>query len=254
MLPEAPTASAVYDGVPTATLAHELALAQVVAYGAVGSTLDVAHGLAAAGAPAGTLVVADRQNAGRGRGGRVWTSGAGEGVWLTLVERPNDAAALEVLSLRLGLRAARALAPFTPHPPQVKWPNDVYVDGGKLGGILVEARWRDGAPDWVAVGMGVNVRPPDAQPGARGLAPGTRRAAVLAALVPAIRSAAAATGPLRPAEVREFDHRHVAHGARCREPAPGVVAGVTATGALLVRGAAGVRPHTSGSLVLEDVP
>jgi BirA family biotin operon repressor/biotin-[acetyl-CoA-carboxylase] ligase len=241
-----------YDGVDLAVLERRLGLPRVLAFAEVPSTLDVAHALAADGAAAGTLVVADRQTAGRGRAGRSWTSAPGLGVWLTFVERPADASALEVLSLRLGLRAARALEPLAGAEVKVKWPNDVYVDGGKLGGILVEARWRDGAVDWVAVGMGVNVRAPAEQPAARGLAPGVGRAAVLEALVPALRAAVAAGGPLRPAEVREFDRRHFAQGARCVEPAPGVVAGVSAGGALLVRGAGGVRPFTSGSLVLES--
>lgn len=240
-----------YDGVAVAALQRELAVPRVAAFAEVPSTLDVAHALAADGAEAGTLVVADRQTAGRGRAGRSWSSQPGLGVWLTLVERPADPSALEVLSLRLGLRAARALEPLAGAPVQVKWPNDVYVAGGKLGGILVEARWRDQVVDWVAVGMGVNVRAPADQPASRGLAAGATRAAVLRALVPVLRTAAAAVGPLRPAEVREFDRRHIAGGARCVEPGRGVVAGVSATGALLVRGDGGVRPFTTGSLVLE---
>ena len=64
---------------------------------------------AAEGAPAGTLVVADAQTAGRGRSGRTWTSERGAGVWLTLIERPRDVDALDVLSLRVGLALAPAL-------------------------------------------------------------------------------------------------------------------------------------------------
>ncbi len=241
-----------YDGVDTATLERRLALPRVLAFTDVPSTLDVAHALAADGADAGTLVVADRQTAGRGRGGRAWTSGAGLGVWLTLVERPADASALDVLSLRLGLRAARALEPFATGAVQVKWPNDLYVDGGKLGGILVEVRWRDRAVDWVAVGIGVNVRQSAEQPKARALAPDVARVEELSALVPVVRTTAAARGPLRPAELRDFERRHYAHGARCVEPTPGVVAGVSATGALLVRDRSGIRSFSSGSLVLES--
>ena len=160
-----------YDGVNAATLERRLGLSRLAVFAEVPSTLDVAHALAADGAAAGTLVVADQQTAGRGRCGRSWSSQPGLGVWLTLVERPADATALEVLSLRLGLRAARALEPLAGRPVQVKWPNDVYVDGGKLAGILVEARWRDQQVDWVAIGMGVNVQAPADQPGARTLTP-----------------------------------------------------------------------------------
>jgi BirA family biotin operon repressor/biotin-[acetyl-CoA-carboxylase] ligase len=248
----APAGTFAYDGLDADALALRLGVPRVAAFPEVPSTLDVAHALAADGAPAGTLVLADRQSAGRGRGGRSWSSPPGGGIWLTLVERPADASALEVLSLRLGLRAARALEPFAGAPVGVKWPNDVYVAGGKLGGILVEARWRDAAPDWAAVGMGVNVVAPPDVPAAGGRAPGVVRLAVLDALVPALRSAIAAGGPLRPAEVREFDHRHVAQGRRCVEPGPGTVEGVSADGALLVRNASGVRAFATGSLVLES--
>lgn len=243
-----------YDGLDEAALARRLALPRVAAYDAVPSTLDVAHALAADGADAGTLVLADRQTAGRGRGGRAWSSPSGSGVWLTIVERPRDASALEVLSLRLGLRAARALDAFADAAVQVKWPNDIYVDGGKLGGILVEARWRDGAVDWVAVGLGANLRPPADVPAARGLRAGVSRLELLDALVPALRSSAAAAGPLRPAEAREFERRHYAHGRACVEPGVGVVAGVSATGALVVRTARGLEAFTAGSLVLEGAP
>ena len=61
------------------------------------STMDEAHRLAQAGASAGTVVVADRQQQGRGRGGRAWSSAAGAGVWVTLLERPAEASALGVL-------------------------------------------------------------------------------------------------------------------------------------------------------------
>ena len=71
--------------------------------------MDVANALAADGAPAGTMVLADAQLAGRGRAGRRWESKAGDGIWMTLVERLNDLEALDVLSLRIGIRVARAL-------------------------------------------------------------------------------------------------------------------------------------------------
>ena len=56
---------------------------------------------------------------------------------MTLIERPNDAAAVDVLSLRLGLRAARALDRFAESPVRLKWPNDLYITDAKLAGILV---------------------------------------------------------------------------------------------------------------------
>jgi len=198
------------------------------------------------------LVLANEQTAGRGRGGKNWASAAGAGIWLTLIERPADISGLEVLSLRAGLRAAEALDRFAPEPIRLKWPNDMYVDAGKLGGILVEARWREQSVEWVAIGVGVNVRPPADVDRAGSLEAGVGRLDVLAELVPALRRAAAAIGPLVAAELDEFNARDLARGRVCTEPAVGRVAGITRTGELLIALADSVAPFRSGSLVLEE--
>jgi BirA family biotin operon repressor/biotin-[acetyl-CoA-carboxylase] ligase len=216
------------------------------------STLDVAHRLAAKGAPAGTLVIANEQTAGRGRSGKSWQSSPGAGLWLTLIDRPADGSGLGVLSLRVGLAAAEALDRFAPEPIRLKWPNDLYIDNGKVGGVLVEARWREQAVEWVAIGLGVNVQAPSSMAAAAGLEVGTERLDVLADLVPAVLSAARATGPLDPGELEEFDARDLARGRRCIEPAAGRVAGITPTGELLVALADSIATFRSGSLVLED--
>lgn len=216
------------------------------------STLDIAHRLAAEGAPAGTLVIANEQTAGRGRGGKSWRSAPGAGLWLTLIDRPADSSGLGVLSLRVGLASAGALDRFAPEPIRLKWPNDLYIDEGKLGGILVEARWREQAVEWVAIGLGVNVKAPDNVETAAGLEPGTDRLDVLADLVPAVVAATRARGPLDTGEMEEFAARDIARGLRCIEPAVGRVAGITPTGELLVALADTIAPFRSGSLVLED--
>jgi BirA family biotin operon repressor/biotin-[acetyl-CoA-carboxylase] ligase len=216
------------------------------------STLDVAHRIAAEGAPAGTLVIANEQTAGRGRGGKTWQSSPGTGIWLTLIERPSDASGLGVLSLRAGLAAAEALDRFAPEPIRLKWPNDLYIDRNKLAGILVETRWREQAVEWVAIGLGVNVSAPEKMQNAAGLEPGTERLDVLGELVPALRAAARASGPLGAAEREEFNARDLARGRACVQPAVGRVAGITPTGELLVALADSVVPFRSGSLVLRD--
>jgi BirA family transcriptional regulator, biotin operon repressor / biotin---[acetyl-CoA-carboxylase] ligase len=216
------------------------------------STLDVAHRIAAQGAPGGTLVIANEQTAGRGRGGKSWQSSPGDGLWLTLIERPADSSGLGVLSLRVGLAAAEALDLFASEPIRLKWPNDLYVDDRKLGGILVEARWREQAVEYVAIGLGVNVNAPRNVQSAAGLEQGTDRLDVLAELVPAVVAAARAKGPLQSDEMEEFDARDLARGRRCIEPAIGRVAGITPTGELLVALADSVAAFRSGSLVLED--
>jgi BirA family transcriptional regulator, biotin operon repressor / biotin---[acetyl-CoA-carboxylase] ligase len=242
-----------YDGHDAAELRRLLSLPRLELFDSVGSTLDVAHALAEQGAPAGTLVMADAQTAGRGRAGRSWASAPGAGIWLTLLERPTDAVALEVLSLRLGLHAARTLDRFADAPVALKWPNDLYVAGRKLAGILTEARWRNGRPEWVAVGFGLNVTAPRGVSGAA-LRPGTSRVAVLRELVPALRLAAAARGELSPADLAAFAERDWASGRACTEPARGVVEGISSRGELLVATASGSVRARGGSLVFEEGP
>src|SRR5207253_2748769 len=138
--------------------------------------------------------------------------------WMTLIERPRDPSALDVLSLRVGLGAARALDVFATEPIRIKWPNDLFSEDKKLGGILIEARWRDLELEWVAIGLGINVRQPAAIDAAA-LEPGTSRIEVLSELIPELRSAAAAAGLLDEEEMAEFDGRDFARGKQCAEPA-----------------------------------
>jgi BirA family transcriptional regulator, biotin operon repressor / biotin---[acetyl-CoA-carboxylase] ligase len=111
-----------------------------------GSTNDRARALAADGAPHGTLVTAREQTAGRGRRGRTWVGPPGQALLMSLVLRE-----LEPL---LPLRAGLAVADLAGDAAQVKWPNDVWVDGRKVAGILAEARVQAG---WAVLGIGVNV-------------------------------------------------------------------------------------------------
>ena len=110
------------------------------------STNERARGLAAAGAPHGTLVTADEQAAGRGRQGRPWTAPAGSAVLMSLVLRELD----ELLPLAAAVAVCEAL----PVDAAVKWPNDVWIERRKAAGILVEGRPQEG---WAVLGLGINV-------------------------------------------------------------------------------------------------
>ncbi len=242
-----------WEGLDAAELLERLGLPEVVLLNDVASTMDVAHERAAVGAPAGTLVLADAQRSGRGRGRREWTSTAGIGIWLTLVERPRDALGLGVLSVRTGLSAAAALDGFAPEPVRVKWPNDLYLRAGKLAGILIEIRWRQESPEWVAIGFGLNVRSPGV-PRAAALGESVSRLDVLCALMPALRHAAAMREELTTNELTAWLARDVGAGRRVTEPADGVVRGLSADGALLVETANGTARCASGSLVLAEEP
>ncbi len=244
-----------YDARSALELKALIGVPRLELHDVVTSTLDVAHMLGAEGARAGTLILAEQQTAGRGRAGRRWESRPGSGIWLTLVERPDDPAAVELLSIRLGMAAARVLDRWSEDVVRLKWPNDLYVGRGKLAGILVETRWRDQRLDWAALGLGVNVvAPPGVDRAVAALRPGSDRVAVLTALVPALRGAARASGALDAVELEEYAARDMARGRRCAAPVSGVVQGIDANGSLLVRTAAAVTPFRSGSLVLEDEP
>ena len=242
---------ATLDGITAGELASQLGLPRVELYSAVSSTLDVAHAIAA-DAPSGTLIVADEQTSGRGRHGRRWISPPGAGLWLTVVERPTDARALDVLALRCGLFAAEALEALAPRPIGLKWPNDLYVDGAKLAGVLIETRWRGTSPEWVAIGFGLNVSRPGVD-GAIGLIPGTTRLGALARLVPALRRAAASSRHLSADELTRWRARDVATDRAVVEPAKGRAAGITASGELLVaRPDGSITQHRTGSLTFAE--
>jgi BirA family biotin operon repressor/biotin-[acetyl-CoA-carboxylase] ligase len=207
----------------------------------VGSTQDEAHCRAAAGAPAGTAVVAERQNAGRGSRGRTWASPPG-GLWLSVISRPAAGAGAELLSLRAGLATAAALEAIRGLPPvELKWPNDVLLDGRKVGGILCEARWQGDALAWVAVGIGLNVRN---QPPADTRRPGARLAEwradltvdeVLAALLAELHGLDAGGSTLGRQELAAWRRRDWLRGRTLRVPVAGLVEGIEADGALRVR-------------------
>lgn len=231
-----------------AALERILDLPRVVTAAELTSTMDLAHEHAASGAPSGTLILAESQARGRGRGGNRWQSEPRAGIWMTLLERPRDASALEVLSLRIGVALAPVLERWTEQPIRLKWPNDLFVGEAKLAGVLVEARWREQRPEWVAIGLGVNLRVPTGEPAAALVDAGALT--VLEEIVPALRAAAFAAGPLRPDELDAFSARDLVRGRQLLAPAPGTACGITADGAVLIESEGVVTPWRAGSLVL----
>ena len=146
------------DGIPAATLARRWGVPRCDLAASLGSTLDRAHVLGADGAPAGTVVLAIEQTAGRGRDGRTWHSPPG-GLWLALLLRPRGGATpLGIVSIRAGLVLADVVDELAGLPlARLKWPNDVLVSDRKLAGVLCEGRWQGDTLQWLAVGLGVNV-------------------------------------------------------------------------------------------------
>jgi BirA family transcriptional regulator, biotin operon repressor / biotin---[acetyl-CoA-carboxylase] ligase len=118
----------------------------------IDSTNVRARELAAAGAPHGTVVTAAEQTGGRGRQGRVWLAPAGRALLCSVVVRDPP----RLLPLATGVAVADTVGEIAGDPRRatVKWPNDVWLDGLKVAGILVEGRPQEG---WAVVGIGLNV-------------------------------------------------------------------------------------------------
>lgn len=123
-----------------------------------GSTNDVAKQLAAAGSPAGTLVVTAAQTAGRGRAGNQWLAQPGSALTASIILRPALAAAQTAqLALLGGLAAQRAITACAKVAALLKWPNDVLFGGRKVCGVLAESSFAGDRCEWVVLGFGVNV-------------------------------------------------------------------------------------------------
>ncbi len=118
------------------------------------STNTRARELAEAGAPHGTIVTAAEQSEGRGRQGRVWTAPEGKALLYSAILRPLDERHL-LLPLAVPLAVCAAVERLRPEVEcEVKWPNDVWLEGRKLAGVLIEAKPQDG---WAVIGVGLNL-------------------------------------------------------------------------------------------------
>lgn len=122
------------------------------------TTNNRARELALEGAPEGTLVIAEKQTAGRGRRGKVWESPLGTGIWMSLVLRPQIMPAeASVLTLLCGLATAEAIEAETGLSAGIKWPNDILINGKKAVGILTEMDCEMSQVHFVIPGIGINV-------------------------------------------------------------------------------------------------
>jgi BirA family transcriptional regulator, biotin operon repressor / biotin---[acetyl-CoA-carboxylase] ligase len=148
----------------TAALAETIFAGQVRHLPSVGSTNALALEAAQAGAPHGSVWVADEQTAGRGRGGHGWHSTAGDGLYVSVLLRPQMVLADALwLSLATGLAAQAAIAALTRLAADIRWPNDLLLGARKCGGILVETSAvapQSNAPAmlrYAVIGVGINV-------------------------------------------------------------------------------------------------
>lgn len=146
-----------------------LPLGQIEYHVSIGSTNDRALALAAGDAPHFSLVIADEQTSGRGRGGRSWHTPPAAALAFSLVLRP-DGTQIAPLSRTAGLGALAvclAVEELYHLNPQIKWPNDVLLGGRKFCGVLAEAHWLGERLQALVLGIGINIldeaMPPVAQ-------------------------------------------------------------------------------------------
>ncbi|MDD3252238.1 MAG: biotin--[acetyl-CoA-carboxylase] ligase [Lachnospiraceae bacterium] len=122
------------------------------------STNNYARKLADQGAADGTLVLAEQQTAGKGRRGRNWTSPSGTGIWMSLLLRPEFAPAhASMLTLVAAMAVKQGIAEITGLDCQIKWPNDIVLNGKKICGILTEMSTEEDSIRHVVIGIGINV-------------------------------------------------------------------------------------------------
>lgn len=127
-------------------------------YASADTTMRIAAERARDGSPEGTIVTADRQTSGRGRLGRTWVSEAGQGLYLSVVLRPDCAPdAAPLLTLVAGLGVKEALERVAGVQCDIRWPNDILIRERKCCGILVEMDADLGRINHVVVGIGINL-------------------------------------------------------------------------------------------------
>lgn len=233
----------------------------------IGSTNTEAMRAAAAGAPEGSVFLAEAQTAGRGRGHHLWLSDPSLGIHLSVVLRPalraQDALAL---SLSAGLAVQSAVAEVTGLRADLRWPNDLLLDRKKFGGILTEMSSDGDAVRYAVVGIGVNVNQErfdgELAETATSLriadgAPVDRRAVLIALLQSLDREyayllAAAQEGRLERLFARFEAASSYARGKRVHVEEEGgyegVTAGLDARGFLRVETAGGVRTVLNGGV------
>jgi BirA family biotin operon repressor/biotin-[acetyl-CoA-carboxylase] ligase len=211
------------------------------------------------------IVSAGRQTAGRGRLGRAWLSDqGGDDAALTFSFALSVPAELDLsgLSLAVGCTVADVLDPAGERI-RLKWPNDLFLDGAKLGGILIETVPLPGERRGLVIGIGLNLKPLPAgadrsafasgHAALQALAPQATSGATLDRLAPALQALLAdfqslGFAPWQPA----FERRDLALGRRVRVgDQPGMARGVNERGELLLETATGLQPMSGGELSLK---
>ncbi len=209
------------------------------------------------------VLLAERQTGGRGRRGRSWQSPLAANLYLSLDRRfAGGLARLPGLSLVAGIAVAESLREATGLDVRLKWPNDLWLDGAKLGGLLVEGGGEHGGPVRAVIGIGLNVRMPPAHGEAieqawtdlaRHVTPPSRdrlASAILSRLLPALDAFDAAGFGLFRARWEALDALagHPVRILEARGENEGVALGIAADGGLRIATPAGERILHAGEV------
>lgn len=130
---------------------------KIIHYDSIGSTNNEARELAEAGEPEGTVVISERQTGGRGRSGKKWISQDYKGILMSVILRPDMDLAVVPLVTLIGCAAAGMAIEKLTDNVRLKWPNDVFLNGRKIGGILTETAGEIDKVDYIVLGIGINV-------------------------------------------------------------------------------------------------
>jgi BirA family biotin operon repressor/biotin-[acetyl-CoA-carboxylase] ligase len=246
---------------------REWRVPQLVILSETTSTNDALRSLADAGAPAGAIVIAESQTAGRGQAGRTWTSPPGKSLLFSILLRndtgPDGAPDPSATPIRVGLALCNAIRRVSGLDVRIKWPNDIVHEGKKLAGILCEGA-SGAAGAFVVAGIGVNIHQAEDDWPSGLRAPATSlllatgrnvsRAALAGGIVKRLRPFRL-EGELAPSVLTDFRDHDALFGRRITlDDGSSVTAcGIDAHGALLVQSGVGIRTIRAGSVRLSPL-
>lgn len=240
-------------------------------FGSVDSTNTVATAWAAEDAPEGSVVYAEFQTAGRGRMGRTWSATPGKNLTFSVILRPNLAPdQFGLIPLTAALAVAEAADEFTaPVSAEIKWPNDLLLEGRKCCGMLLESSTTGPSPRTVILGIGLNVNqvdfPPELADHVTSLLLATGRMADRAALFASILLQLERYYTRLPHDAANIRAAFTARLSRLGRPVTfrlthasetveGILEGVTDTGALVIRTQTGARIFHAGEITTQLNP
>lgn len=151
--PDSISAEEIKAGLDTAKIGQT-----IYAHDTVNSTQLLAHEAASKGAAEGTLVIAEQQLGGKGRLGRPWHSPKGTGIWMSLILRPQmPLPKAPQITLLTAVAMAETIREELQLPVKIKWPNDLFLHGKKVCGILTELNAESDRINYLVIGIGINV-------------------------------------------------------------------------------------------------